>query len=120
MPVKDTPSETSPLLSKSSSTDDADTIRGVEASVGITPEGPDAGQTQRADGSSLERQSSNEGRLKQYEGMPEVKKRMKYTFPALSIGVFLAAADQTLIVSSYGKIGTDLDALNKTSWIATA
>ncbi|KAJ4293096.1 hypothetical protein N0V90_008378 [Kalmusia sp. IMI 367209] len=33
--------------------------------------------------------------------------------------VFLAAADQTLIVSTYGTIGTDLHALNSTSWIAT-
>lgn len=33
--------------------------------------------------------------------------------------IFLSAADQTIIVSSYGKIGSDLKALNKTSWIAT-
>lgn len=33
--------------------------------------------------------------------------------------VFLSAADQTIIFSSYGKIGSDLKALNKTSWIAT-
>lgn len=34
--------------------------------------------------------------------------------------VFLAAADQTIIVASYGKIGSDLKALNLTSWIATS
>lgn len=34
--------------------------------------------------------------------------------------IFLAAADQTIIVSSYGRIGSDLGALNNTSWIATA
>ncbi|KAL4743138.1 hypothetical protein BDV11DRAFT_202124 [Aspergillus similis] len=34
--------------------------------------------------------------------------------------VFLSAADQTIIVSSYGKIGSDLKALNLTSWIATS
>lgn len=32
----------------------------------------------------------------------------------------MSAADQTIIVSSYGKIGSDLDALNNTSWIASA
>ena len=34
--------------------------------------------------------------------------------------IFLSAMDQTIIVSSYGKIGSELQALNKTSWIATA
>ncbi|KAL4998235.1 major facilitator superfamily domain-containing protein [Aspergillus recurvatus] len=45
---------------------------------------------------------------------------LRYILPALSIGVFLSAADQTIIVSSYGKIGSDLKALNLTSWIATS
>lgn len=34
--------------------------------------------------------------------------------------IFLSAGDQTIIVSSYGKIGSELKALNNTSWIATA
>lgn len=34
--------------------------------------------------------------------------------------MFLSAADQTLVVSTYGIIGTELHALNLTSWIATA
>ncbi|KAI9848942.1 MAG: hypothetical protein M1838_000322 [Thelocarpon superellum] len=54
-----------------------------------------------------------------YEGDPEMQKRMKYMFPAFGVGVLLVAADQTLIVSSYGKVGSDLKALNLTSWIAT-
>ncbi|KAL2848133.1 hypothetical protein BJY01DRAFT_233999 [Aspergillus pseudoustus] len=45
---------------------------------------------------------------------------LRYIFPAISIGVFLSAADQTIIVASYGKIGSDLHALNLTSWIATS
>lgn len=45
---------------------------------------------------------------------------MKYIFPALTVGVLLSAADQTIIVSSYGQIGSELHALNSTSWIATA
>lgn len=32
----------------------------------------------------------------------------------------MSAADQTIIVASYGKIGSDLNALNLTSWIATS
>ena len=110
------PDETSPLLNKSSDKDQYQSNRGIEPSVRLAPEGPVSDQQ---DGGPLERQSTNEDRQRQYEGIPEVKKRMKYMFPALSIGVFLAAADQTLIVSSYGRIGTDLNALNKTSWIAT-
>jgi hypothetical protein len=34
--------------------------------------------------------------------------------------IFLAAADQTIIVSCYGKIGSDLNSLSNTSWVATA
>ncbi|KAI9376688.1 major facilitator superfamily-domain-containing protein [Aspergillus egyptiacus] len=45
---------------------------------------------------------------------------LRYIIPAISIGVFLAAADQTIIVASYGKIGSELRALNLTSWIATS
>lgn len=32
----------------------------------------------------------------------------------------MAAADQTLVVSSYGRIGTELEALDKTGWIASS
>ncbi|CAL3964720.1 unnamed protein product [Diplocarpon coronariae] len=53
-----------------------------------------------------------------FEGKSEVN--MWLFFPAVAVGVLLSAADQTIIVSSYGKIGTDLKALNNTSWIATA
>ncbi|KAI8962429.1 MFS general substrate transporter [Daldinia sp. FL1419] len=48
------------------------------------------------------------------------KARLNLIFPALAIGIFLAAADQTVIVSSYSRIGSDLDELSKTSWLATA
>ena len=50
----------------------------------------------------------------------ELKKRVFWALPALAIGIFLAAADQTIVVSSYGKIGSEMKALNNTSWIATA
>ena len=66
-------------------------------------------------------ESQNDGeRAQQFEGMPDVKRRLKYILPAVGIGIFLAAADQTIIVSCYGKIGSDLEALNKSSWIATS
>ena len=34
--------------------------------------------------------------------------------------IFLSAADQTIIMASSGQIGSDLNALNLTSWIATS
>lgn len=46
--------------------------------------------------------------------------RLGLLIPAVAIGILLAAADQTLVVTTYGKIGSDLNALNNTSWIATA
>ncbi|EAW06458.1 putative MFS multidrug transporter [Aspergillus clavatus NRRL 1] len=45
---------------------------------------------------------------------------LRYIVPAVSIGVFLSAADQTIIMASYGQIGSDLKALNLTSWVATS
>lgn len=56
----------------------------------------------------------------QYTGNTEVRKQLKWITPAVSLGVFLAAADQTIVVSSYGKIGSELESLNLASWIATA
>lgn len=55
---------------------------------------------------AVESQSLDEGH-DGYEGLPEVKKKLKYVFPAIATGVFLSAADQTLVVSAYGRIVSD-------------
>ncbi|KAI5202499.1 hypothetical protein AUEXF2481DRAFT_8843 [Aureobasidium subglaciale EXF-2481] len=110
-------SETSPLLGKQAP-------KPIDPSNGIAPDSAVANgviaEEEEADGETLERQTSLEERQKQYEGQPEMRKKMKVIFPALTIGVLLSAADQTIIVSSYGKIGSELKALNNVSWIATA
>ncbi|KAJ5959926.1 uncharacterized protein N7479_007076 [Penicillium vulpinum] len=54
------------------------------------------------------------------EPSPDAQKQLKYIVPAISLGIFLSAADQTIIMASYGQIGSDLKALNLTSWIATS
>jgi MFS family permease len=130
-------SETSTLLSKGNDESIDSDLPEIEPGIGYAPQGIEGAQgygtivhadqneeqeqassdTEEAD---VEQQASHEDRTNQYTGLPEVKKKMIYIFPAIAIGVFLSAADQTLIVSSYGIIGTDLNALNKTSWIATA
>lgn len=72
-------------------------------------------------GSDVEQQDNgNDDQTKPHAGMSEVRKRLHVIFPAMAVGVLFSAADQTIIVSSYGKIGTDLNALNSTSWIATS
>jgi multidrug resistance protein len=109
--------ERSPLLARDDATTITDaansntTIDGSNKTGNgtFTPPKPDDSNT-NADGEPLERN----------EGIPEVKARMKYIFPAIAIGVFLSAADQTIIVSSSGKIGSELDSLSLVSWIATA
>ena len=122
----DQPTETSALIAR-----EDEATQPIEPGAGIAPEGPTDHSTTShgtfapngspdGDAEILERQTSAQDRQKQHEGLPEVKKQLKYILPALSIGIYLAAADQTIIVSSYGKIGTDLNALNMTSWIATA
>ncbi|KAE9379232.1 MFS multidrug transporter [Stipitochalara longipes BDJ] len=65
-----------------------------------------------------------------FQGDEEMRKKLYILFPGkqhISFltrtnldQVFLIAADQTIIVSSYARIGTELNALNNTSWIATA
>ncbi|KAI0386129.1 MFS general substrate transporter, partial [Hypomontagnella monticulosa] len=51
---------------------------------------------------------------------PKLKVNMKALLPALAIGIFLVAMDQTLTIATYGKMGSDLNALNSTSWISTS
>ncbi|KAK8088815.1 major facilitator superfamily transporter [Apiospora hydei] len=51
---------------------------------------------------------------------PKIKVNMAQLLPALGIGIFLVAMDQTLTIATYGKMGSDLNALNNTSWIATS
>lgn len=55
-----------------------------------------------------------------FEGNPDMASRLLWLMPAVALGVLLSAADQTLVVTMYARIGTDLNALNNTSWIATA
>ncbi|KAF2796070.1 MFS general substrate transporter [Melanomma pulvis-pyrius CBS 109.77] len=114
------PNETSPLLPPKPD-------RHVDPSNGIAPGGAEIyderdessdEQEGDEDGGDVERQVSNGDTVK-HQGMPDVKEKMKYIFPAIAIGVFLVAADQTLVVSTYGVIGSDLHALSSTSWIAT-
>ncbi|KAL9095975.1 MAG: hypothetical protein Q9165_001973 [Trypethelium subeluteriae] len=112
--MQDSPTETSPLLGK-------DTPVPIDEGVGVAANDSRAITAAiREDGDAIERQETHEGRQQQFQGMPEVRKKMKYIFPALGIGVFMTACDQTLIVTSYGRIGSELNALNQTSWIATA
>ncbi|KAG9243238.1 major facilitator superfamily domain-containing protein [Calycina marina] len=55
-----------------------------------------------------------------FEGNPDTLKTLWLLFPAVSIGVLLGSADQTLVVTTYGRIGSDLGGLSGASWIATA
>lgn len=54
------------------------------------------------------------------EGLPAMANKMHFLLPAIGIGIFLSALDQTLIVATYAKMSSDLEALNRTSWISTA
>ncbi|KAK8138357.1 Vacuolar membrane amino acid uptake transporter fnx2 [Apiospora sp. TS-2023a] len=50
----------------------------------------------------------------------KIKGKLAHLLPALAIGIYLVAMDQTLTIATYGKMGSDLNALNNTSWIATS
>lgn len=83
------PSETSPLLPKPDQTR-RHASHPIDASGGLVPEGADPYQhydgieDEEQGGGGIERQESGP---KTHEGIPEVRKQMKYLMPALGIGV---------------------------------
>lgn len=60
------------------------------------------------------------GAGEQEEGVSKTTPKLHFLLPALAIGIFLSALDQTLIIATYAKMSSDLRALNRTSWISTA
>lgn len=86
--------ETSPLLGKPNG-------QVVDSGDGIAPAGPEPyDETDVEDNENdgdLERQPSN-GESFKHQGLPEVRKRMKYIFPAIAIGV---SNHQNLIFEPY-------------------
>ncbi|KDR66619.1 hypothetical protein GALMADRAFT_232467 [Galerina marginata CBS 339.88] len=47
------------------------------------------------------------------------KSHLTFIIP-MAVGIFLGAMDQTIVVSSYASIGSELNQLQNTSWIATS
>ena len=77
--------ETSPLLGKTSSilSDPGDALNGVPPSTAET----NGHRSEQAKPAEDEESHRREDRTPQYEGMPEVKKKLKYILPAIGIGV---------------------------------
>jgi hypothetical protein len=75
------PSETSPLLSKPTHGSYP-----IDPSGGVGPEGSHVPGANEQDGGDIEQQVSN-GDNSKHVGLPDVRKRMKYIFPAIAIGV---------------------------------
>ncbi|KAG7010080.1 hypothetical protein G7Y79_00001g003520 [Physcia stellaris] len=120
MTARRTASETSPLLPKGKtlSSEPAETPNRVLSNTNCT--NIHAQEDLKSINEEQGKSNGEENNDEQYQGLPEVKKQLRYIIPAVAIGIFLAAGDQTIIVSTYGVIGSDLQALNKTSWIATS
>ena len=114
------PTETSPLLRHPSNVLPEPSAAPSGALVNGSGIDGNANGVSKPAGDEEHQKQDDEDRVNQYKGMPEVRARLKYIVPAIAVGIFLSAADQTLIVSSYGKIGSELKALNKTSWVSTA
>ena len=90
------PTETSPLLPKPAT----DYLEAGDAPNGPLPNGSEhheASANGKANGSIKDdnhddeerQQGVDSERVNQYEGMPEVKKQLKYILPAIAIGVSL-------------------------------
>ena len=71
------PRETSPLLPKPHA-----------STIPTDEDNSSAPNPQTEDGGDMERQTSN-GTASKHQGLPEVRARMKYIFPAIAIGVCL-------------------------------
>jgi hypothetical protein len=83
------PTETSPLLFNQPS---ENATRSIDPGSGIAPEGTnphiDDNATNEQDGGDIERQTSNGlDDTSNDRGIPNVKARMKYIFPAVALGV---------------------------------
>ncbi|TPX22615.1 hypothetical protein DIZ76_014492 [Coccidioides immitis] len=105
-------SETTPLLiSQEDGRQDHAVLSGSVAKANGDP---------GTDEEELKANEVDAARAAQFEGLPDAQTKLRYIIPSISIGVFLSAADQTIIVASYGKIGSDLNALNLTNWVATS
>jgi len=108
--------ETSPLLPKPNKPVDAGNgiasgyVEGYdeERDVGSSEEQGDA------DGGHIERHASN-GETTRHQGMPEVRKRMKYIFPAVAIGVSRCLIRMEIMIATktslgfFGGCGPDFD-----------
>lgn len=109
-------SEQSPLLKGSSKTVQKPNDEHNATNYGTNGSAPDEVSNVKSDAETQE-EDRNEPL---YNGIPEVKAKLKWIIPSIGVGIFLAAADQTIIVACYGKIGSDLNSLSNTSWIAAA
>ena len=83
--------ERSPLLNNNYS----DTSVEANARANLAPTVSEANdeESDANDQDGLQRTHSADDRAKQYEGMPDVLKRMPYIFPALAIGEFLSSSN---------------------------
>ncbi|KAJ8090740.1 hypothetical protein PM082_018306 [Marasmius tenuissimus] len=76
-------------------------------------------------GEQCQRASYNEDERREVESnvnepqTPSMKSFLWILAP-MTIGIFLSAMDQTVIVASYAAIGSEMKQLQKTSWIATS
>ncbi len=86
--------ETSPLIAKSSVPDPVGTANGIPPS---TTEANGLGRVDQKPAEDEERQQSDPERAAQYQGMPEVKAKLKYILPAIGIGVRLSRFVSELI-----------------------
>ncbi|KAK7214854.1 hypothetical protein V2G26_002857 [Clonostachys chloroleuca] len=63
----------------------------------------------------------NDNTASENEASPTTRDaRIYLLLPTVGVGMFMVALDQLLVITSYTKIGSELEALNNTSWIATA
>lgn len=86
MDNRDEATEASPLLAESSV---PDPVNGANGSPPLAVEANGISKKRQKPAGEEESQNSDAERAAQYEGMPDVKAKLKYILPAVGIGVCL-------------------------------
>ncbi|KAI4180518.1 MAG: hypothetical protein L6R41_007198, partial [Letrouitia leprolyta] len=86
----------------------------------ISPPDPELGQDDHTRSDPTDEVESPEQRAATEEDETKSKGNVQLILPVVSIGVFLAVLDQSVVAAINGDIGSDLHAVRSVSWIATA
>ncbi|KZS86998.1 MFS general substrate transporter [Sistotremastrum niveocremeum HHB9708] len=107
-----------PVLYHASDAQSQPTVNAIETTIGRDDIGAEA--EAGSSGSRTPRAIADANEQAPGKSKPLSSLHIALLLSPLTIGIFLAAMDGTIVASSYASIGSELNQLQNTSWIATA